>query len=177
MKQIALASLLFVCVLCVAATKPDFALVRDAADGQLTWLGHTVAPCLDAAVPQDDHIVEDTAAQVLSLGLYWHSTPDVKTGECLAANFYWRIPQSELIAPRYSVSAERAGPDAIVFILSPDRQGAAVLRSPTCRLAKAFVGKLEDIAKSMTPIDAKAMLKALEEEHPSSVAPDQPQPK
>lgn len=142
----------------VADARPEFVLSSEVAGGQLTWCGHNVAPCLDAPVPSDEHIVEDAAAKTLSLGLHWNTTPDAATGECLAATYYWRIAQAELVAPRYRLGVERKTPDAIVFTLTPAGAGAPILRSQACRLAKGFVGKLEAIAKGLTPVDPKALL-------------------
>lgn len=145
--------------LCAGAdARPEFVLGSEVAGGQLTWCGHTVAPCLDAPVPADDHIVEDSAAKTLSLGLHWNTTPDAATGECLAAIYYWRIAQAELVASRYRIAVERSGPAEIVFVLAPASGGAAVLRSPRCPIAKAFVGTFEDVARLTTRIDPQTLL-------------------
>jgi hypothetical protein len=154
--------------LCVAGmARTEFSIGPEVPGGQLSWCGHTVAPCLDAPVPPDDHIVEDSAAKTLSLGLHWQTTPDAATGECLAATYYWRIAQAKLVVPRYRIAVERSGPAEIVFVLTPESGGAAVLRSPRCPLAKAFFGTLEDVAKHTTRIDAQALLKDVEKRAPA----------
>lgn len=154
--------LFFAWSLCVAGARPEFVLATDTAGGRLQWCGHTVAPCADAPVPPGDHIVEDPAAKVLSLGLHWITTPDATTGECLAVTYYWRVPESELAAPRYRVGVERVGQAEIVFVLTQESGAVVAVRSPRCALETAFCGKLEDVAKHLSLIDMPTLLKAVE---------------
>ncbi|MFT3831104.1 MAG: hypothetical protein QM691_15500 [Opitutaceae bacterium] len=143
------AVLLLTFSLCAGAgARPEFVLGSEVAGGQLTWCGHTVAPCLDAAVPLDDHIVEDSSAKTLSLGLHWNTTPDAATGECLATTYYWRIVQAELVAPRYRLGVEHKTPDEIIFTLRPEGAGVTILRSQASRLAKGLWGSLKTSPKA-----------------------------
>jgi hypothetical protein len=155
-----------------AVAHPEFELGGDVAGGQLSWSGHTVAPCLDAPVPPDDHIAEDAEAKTLSLGLHWNSTPDATTGECLASTYYWKIPHAELVASRYRVTVERAAPAEVVFVLTPESGAGVALRSPRCQLVKAHVGKFEDVTKFTNRIDAQALLKDAEKNEPAPVQID-----
>ena len=104
----------------------------------------------DAPVPKDDHIVDDIQAKVYDIGLTWNTEPDVKTGEMLAATFFWRIPKGDLGGLRYIISAERPTPDGVVFTIRDNGSEKVVLKSPVCRLEKAFHCKVEDIAKHVT---------------------------
>ncbi len=138
--------------------RPEFALVRDAAGGRLVWETHTAAPCSESSGWIADFILEDTATHVLSLGLHWTTVPDAKTGECRGASLQWRIPMNGLNASRYRVAVERVGADAIEFTLLPESGGAAILRSPACRLEKGWIGKIEDMTKHGAVVDVNFLL-------------------
>jgi hypothetical protein len=130
-------------------TRPEFELTSCAARGRLAWSGHTVVFDLDAPVPRDDHIVDDTQGRVYDIGLTWNTEPDTMTGEMLTATFFWRIPKNDLDGPRYVISAERPTPDGIVFTLRQNGNETVIRKSPVCRLEKGFSCKLEDIGKHL----------------------------
>jgi hypothetical protein len=125
-------------------------LESGAAGGNLAWHDHTVVFDLDAPVTKVDYIVDDIQAGVYDIGLTWNTKPDTKTGEMLAATFFWRIPKGELAGPCYIISAERPTPEGVVFTLRQDGSENVVRKSPVCRLEKAFHCKVEDIAKHVT---------------------------
>jgi hypothetical protein len=157
MKTVPFFSLLLAsCVVAAQGSRPEFALDSAAASGVLSWLGHTVVFDLDAPVPADDHIQNDTKAGDYDIGLSWRTKPDVKTGEILTTNFFWRIPKSDLFGSHYVFSAERSSHDGIVFVLR--EKGRIIRKSQVCRLEKGFLRTLGDAAEHMPKLTTKDLV-------------------